>query len=86
LSQPLTAVLSNAYAARYLLERAPLDVDELRASLDDVIKNDKRAGAVIDRLRALLKKARPPCRRGWTSTTWFVTSSIWRAASSPPTA
>ena len=56
LSQPLTAVLSNAYAARYLLERAPLDLDELRASLDDVIKNDKRAGTVIDRLRALLKK------------------------------
>jgi signal transduction histidine kinase len=56
LSQPLAAVLSNAYAARYLLDRTPLDIGELRAAIDDVIKNDKRAGAVIDRLRAMLRK------------------------------
>ena len=29
---------------------------ELRAALDDIIRNNKRAGAVIDRLRALLRK------------------------------
>jgi len=56
LSQPLAAVLSNAQAARLMLDRTPLDVDEMRAALDDVIKSDKRAGAVIDRLRALLRK------------------------------
>jgi two-component system sensor kinase FixL len=28
----------------------------VRATLDDIIRNDKRAGAVIDRLRTLLKK------------------------------
>jgi PAS domain S-box-containing protein len=56
LSQPLAAVLSNAQAARLMLERTPLDIDDLRAALDDVIKSDKRAGAVIDRLRALLRK------------------------------
>ena len=56
LSQPLTAVLSNAQAARHLLDRDPLDVAELRAALDDIIRNNKRAGAVIDRLRALLRK------------------------------
>ena len=56
LSQPLTAVLSNAQAARHLMDRDPLDVAELRAALDDIIKNNKRAGAVIDRLRALLRK------------------------------
>ena len=33
-----------------------MDIAELRATLDDVIRNDKRAGAVIDRLRALLRK------------------------------
>ena len=56
LSQPLTAVRSNAQAARHLLERAPLDEVELRAALDDIIRNNRRAGAVIDRLRALLRK------------------------------
>ncbi|HEX2344544.1 MAG TPA: PAS domain-containing protein [Vicinamibacterales bacterium] len=56
LSQPLTAVLSNAQAARYLLNRHPLDFEQLRGALDDIIRNDQRAGAVIDRLRALLRK------------------------------
>jgi two-component system, LuxR family, sensor kinase FixL len=56
LSQPLTAVLSNAQAARYLLNRHPLDLEQLTAALDDIIRNDQRAGAVIDRLRALLRK------------------------------
>ena len=56
LSQPLTAVRSNAQAARHLLNREPLDEAELRAALDDIIRNNRRAGAVIDRLRALLRK------------------------------
>jgi PAS domain S-box-containing protein len=57
LSQPLAAILTNAQAARRLLDQSPPDVDELRAVLDDVIKNDKRAGTVIHRLRELLKKS-----------------------------
>jgi PAS domain S-box-containing protein len=56
LSQPLTAVLTNAQAARHFLDRTPLNVEQLRGALDDIIRNDKRAGAVIDRLRALLRK------------------------------
>ena len=56
LSQPLTAVLSNAQAARHLLNRHPLDFEQLRGTLDDIIRNDRRAGAVIDRLRTLLRK------------------------------
>ena len=57
LSQPLAAILTNAQAARRLLDQDPLDLDEVRAALDDVIKNDKRAGTVIFRLRELLKKS-----------------------------
>jgi len=57
LSQPLTAVLTNAQAARHLLNQQPLNVDELQLALDDVIKSDMRAGAVLDRLRSLLRKA-----------------------------
>jgi signal transduction histidine kinase len=56
LSQPLAAILSNAQAARRMLDADALDVSALRATLDDVIRSDKRAGTVIDRLRTLLKK------------------------------
>jgi PAS domain S-box-containing protein len=56
LSQPLTAILTNAQAARRFLEHTPVDLPEVRATLDDIIRNDQRAGAVIDRLRTLLKK------------------------------
>ena len=60
LSQPLTAVLGNAQAARRLLDRSPIDVAELKDAVDDVIKNNRRAGAVVDRLRALLRKEDTP--------------------------
>jgi PAS domain S-box-containing protein len=56
LSQPLAAILSNAQAARRVLDGEALDLSEVRATLDDIIRNDKRAGAVIDRLRTMLKK------------------------------
>jgi PAS domain S-box-containing protein len=56
LSQPLTAVLSNAQAACRLLERQSPDLEAVRAALDDVVRNGRRAGAVMDRLRTLLRK------------------------------
>ncbi len=56
LSQPMSAVLINAYAARRLLSQDPVDLVETRAAIEDIIANDKRAGAVIERLRTLLKK------------------------------
>jgi PAS domain S-box-containing protein len=56
LSQPLTAVLSNAQAARELLNREPIDMPEVRAAINDIINDNRRAGAVIGRLRALLRK------------------------------
>jgi len=57
LSQPLVAILANAQAARRLVDRTPLDIGEVRETLDDVIKSGKRAAAVIHRLRDLLKKS-----------------------------
>jgi len=56
LSQPLTAILTNAQAARRLIAQSPPDLSEVRAALEDIVANDKRAGVVIERLRALLKK------------------------------
>jgi len=56
LNQPLAAILSNAQAAQRLMANDPIDLDEVRASLTDIIADDKRAGDVIRRLRAMLKK------------------------------
>jgi PAS domain S-box-containing protein len=56
LNQPLTAILANARAAQRMLLRDRVDVQELRAILDDVVADDLRAGAVIHRVRALIRK------------------------------
>ena len=56
LNQPLTAILSNAQAAQRLLTRDPLDLAMVEEILGDIVTDDLRAGEVITRLRALLKK------------------------------
>lgn len=56
LNQPLTAILSNAQAAQRFLAQEPVDLNELRAILDDIVAEDRRAGEVIRRLRELLSK------------------------------
>lgn len=56
LNQPLTAILSNAQAAQRFLARESVDLDEVREILGDIVNEDKRAGEVIRRLRALLKR------------------------------
>src|SRR6266568_4737947 len=56
LNQPLTAILSNAQAAQKLLAQTPPRVDRVSEILADIVKSDRRAGTVIQRLRSLLKK------------------------------
>jgi two-component system sensor kinase FixL len=56
LNQPLGIILTNAQAARHLLEREPPNVAEVREILGDIVAADRRAGEVIQRLRALLKR------------------------------
>jgi two-component system, LuxR family, sensor kinase FixL len=56
LNQPLTAILSNAQAAQRFLAQSPPRVDKLAEILADIVKGDHRAGAVIQRLRSLLRK------------------------------
>jgi two-component system, LuxR family, sensor kinase FixL len=56
LNQPLTSILSNAQAAQRFLSRAEPDVGEVGEILRDIVAEDKRAGEVIRRLRALFKK------------------------------
>jgi PAS domain S-box-containing protein len=56
LNQPLTAILSNAQAAQRFMRAEPADLEEVRAILKDIVKDDSRAGEVIRRLRALVRK------------------------------
>lgn len=56
LNQPLGIILSNAQAAEHLLRSEHPDLDELREILGDIINEDRRAGDVIRRLRALLQR------------------------------
>jgi PAS domain S-box-containing protein len=56
INQPLGAILRNAEAAELFMENESPDLDEIRAILSDIRKDDQRAGSVIDRMRALLKR------------------------------
>jgi PAS domain S-box-containing protein len=56
LNQPLTAILSNAHAARRILARKPHDLAEVRTILDEIVDDDRRAGDVIRHLRTLLRR------------------------------
>jgi len=56
LNQPLGAILRNAEAAELFLQSERPDLDELRAIVTDIRRDDQRAGEVINRLRALLTR------------------------------
>lgn len=56
LNQPLTAILSNAQAAQHYLANKNADPALLSEILADIVAADKRAGDVIEGLRALFKR------------------------------
>jgi two-component system, LuxR family, sensor kinase FixL len=56
INQPLGAILRNAEAAALMLQSGHADLDEIRAIVDDILADDQRAGAVIDRMRAMLRR------------------------------
>jgi len=57
LNQPLTAILSNAQAAlRFMSGNNPAVMEEVREILQDIVDDNNRAGEVIRRMRALVKK------------------------------
>jgi PAS domain S-box-containing protein len=58
-NQPIAAAVTNAQAAlRWLGAQSP-DVEEVRQALGRIVRDGNRAGAVIGRIRALIKKAPP---------------------------
>ena len=58
-NQPIAAAVINAYAALRWLRASPPDLVEVRQILGQIIESGRRAGDVIDRIRALIKKAPP---------------------------
>jgi PAS domain S-box-containing protein len=56
INQPLAGILSNAQAALRFLRNPDLDLGQIREILDDIVADDKRAGDVVSRLRAMLRK------------------------------
>jgi two-component system sensor kinase FixL len=56
LNQPLGAIMRNAEAGELFLQDPSPDLDEIRAILTDIRRDDQRAGAVIDRMRSQLKR------------------------------
>jgi PAS domain S-box-containing protein len=55
LNQPLTAILANARAAQRLMSRPAFDTREICEILGDIATDDLRAGAVIRRIRDLIR-------------------------------
>jgi PAS domain S-box-containing protein len=56
LNQPIGAIHTNAEAAEILLEKGSPDLDEIRGIISDIRRDGWRAGEVIHRMRALLRK------------------------------
>ncbi|HET6897279.1 MAG TPA: ATP-binding protein, partial [Vicinamibacteria bacterium] len=59
INQPLASIMANAQAALRLIAAPRIDLAELRDALDDIVSDDRRAGEVLRRLRALLTKEAP---------------------------
>jgi len=57
INQPITAVVMNAEAAVRLLLAQPADTEAVRQLLACIVKDGMRTGGIVDRTRALIKKA-----------------------------
>jgi hypothetical protein len=57
INQPISAVVMNAEAALRLLLAQPTDTEAVRRLLACIVKDGMRAGDIVDRTRALIKKA-----------------------------
>jgi PAS domain S-box-containing protein len=56
-NQPITGVVTNAEAALRWLGAEPPNLDKVREVLGQIVKDGMRAGDVVHRIRALIKKA-----------------------------
>ena len=59
INQPLAAILNNAQATRRFLAQSPIDLDDIRETIDDIVYDVKRAGDIVQGLRNSLRKDAP---------------------------
>jgi PAS domain S-box-containing protein len=59
INQPLAAILTNAQAARRLLQAPAHDPDDVQEALADISEAARRAAQIIGRLRTLFRKQEP---------------------------
>jgi C4-dicarboxylate-specific signal transduction histidine kinase len=57
INQPISAVVMNAEAALQLLLAQPADTEAVRRLLAGIVRDGMRTGDIVDRTRALIKKA-----------------------------
>ena len=62
-NQPIAATVTNAQAALRWLGAEPPNLDEVRQALGRIVRDGSRAGAVVGRIRNLIKKAPPSNER-----------------------
>jgi PAS domain S-box-containing protein len=62
-NQPLTGIVSNGSACLRLLAGDTPNVEEAREAVGDIVRDGKRAGEVIARIRAMTKRATTPRER-----------------------
>jgi PAS domain S-box-containing protein len=62
--QPITAAVTNAQAALRWLAARPPNLEEAQQALRGIVEEGRRAGDVLARIRALIKKA-PPLKCGF---------------------
>ncbi len=58
-NQPIAGVVANAEAAMQWLEAHPPDIVETRQALEGIVEDGKRTSAIVNRIRALARKAPP---------------------------
>jgi len=56
LSQPLSSILMNAQTGELYLAADPPDLAGIRTILAEIVNDDLRAGAIIDRIRVMLRR------------------------------
>jgi PAS domain S-box-containing protein len=59
ITQPIASARNNARAAQNFLDRQPPDLSEVREALSCVVGDTDRAGDIVDRIRANIKKTPP---------------------------
>jgi PAS domain S-box-containing protein len=56
LNQPLTAVVTHAYACREWLRTAPFNTEKAAATAEKIVQESTRASSVVSRVRALFRR------------------------------